>query len=474
MSDRGQSVYTLAGAEERRKLGLEDTMGRKKAKQSIFPINQLPREILAQIFWHCVPENRDLPRLMSSNSAPLLLCRVCPSWRQLALATPNIWTTVGIIIRTQDADPSAFSHVINIWLERSGILPLTLYLVQHLGAGTRLDAYAHLKAILSVLYSHSSRWENVTFNWFESPELSLPRLGKLPFLRAFHLFVPSRISICPLFSETPPRLAQLSWPHTHHASMNPQIPWSQITYLHIVDLMTVSSASEMIRLCPQMEEFSVHLEQDHEFMAMVADSHVPRGSRVVNYHLQKLSISVEGDCSSLLDSLALPALREFLSFFYEDLDYAALPFTCHSLLAFLTQSKCKLKELRFYDCRFIDSAFLECLAHESLETIEVLDIAYNPKFTDPVLIGLTDLPSLPAHRVLLPKLTHLTLKMCLASASPGTLGGMLLSRYCSREHEAPVERLESLSLMVRDGYLSEADKDIIEDAAAEGVKVELL
>lgn len=62
----GRSICTGAGEHEAENSAkLEGAMGknsrhRASATQSIFPINQLPREILAQIFWHCVLENTDV------------------------------------------------------------------------------------------------------------------------------------------------------------------------------------------------------------------------------------------------------------------------------------------------------------------------------------------------------------------------------------------------------------------------------
>ena len=91
-----------------------------------------------------------------------------------------MWTVVGIIIRDPDADPSTYSQVVNTWLKRSGTLPLTLYLGQvSLLYDVPLSRTKPglIKAILSVFYMHSSRWEDVTLTLYESPKLSLPRLG---------------------------------------------------------------------------------------------------------------------------------------------------------------------------------------------------------------------------------------------------------------------------------------------------------
>ena len=98
-------------------------------KHSNFPINQFPREILAEIFWNCLP-GTDSQQMLKS-AAPLLVSSICSSWRELALATPKLWISVGMVIGNPDRDPSATgTQVVNTWLERSGTLPLNLYLTQ--------------------------------------------------------------------------------------------------------------------------------------------------------------------------------------------------------------------------------------------------------------------------------------------------------------------------------------------------------
>src|SRR6266550_9379711 len=56
---------------------------------SASPINRFAREILTEIFWNCVPRVADPEGWMSSKNAPLLLCRVCSSWRSIVLDTPR-------------------------------------------------------------------------------------------------------------------------------------------------------------------------------------------------------------------------------------------------------------------------------------------------------------------------------------------------------------------------------------------------
>ena len=435
------------------------------AEHSVFPINQFPREILAEIFWHCLPdmnpEARKMPAQMFKKAAPLLVSSICSSWRELALATPELWATVGIIIRNPDMDPSATAHVVNTWLERSGTLPLKLYLGQlSLLYDVPLSKTnpALAKSILSVFYSHSSRWQDVTLSLYETRSLSLPRLDT-PLLRSFRLSGPWQEAFHFPFRKSS-LLTELSWPSSIDASKNTQIPWSQISCLHILDGMSPFSVSEMIQLCPRLEEFWVGCSGFDEV------ANLPREPKVENGLLRKLELYGYDDIIPLLHSLTLPALEQFTCSSQSGVeDVPVIPTDLHeSLLDLLTRSKCKLKKLKLGDCNFSADGFLECLEHEAFETIQDLSIVEWPQLTDDVLIRLTHPPPPAAPRILLPKLTHLSLDYCL-DASPGTLGEMVSSRYYTETNE--VEELEVLVLTVQD--LDEEDETIIEDLAADGL-----
>ena len=437
------------------------------AMPSVFPINQLPREILAEIFWNSMPEETpaELPVQMWRRAAPLLPCSVCSSWRELALAMPELWSSVGIIIRNPDMDPSTTADVINTWLKRSGSLPLTLCLGQLslVYDNPRLRSKpALVKSILSVFCSHSSRWRDVSLYLYDTRSLLLPRVNT-PLLRSFDLAgimdkpirFPFRGSSC---------LTQLSWPFPLDASKIPHIPWRQISLLSISSGMTLFSALEMIRSCPRLEEFTVDCSGFDEVVDL------PGEPIVENFRLRRLKLNVYEDSSPLLRAIRLPALEEFNYHFPEVVDefYAAVR---QSLLDFLTRSNCKLKKLGLSGCKFSADEFLECLEHEAFETIQELSITEQPELTDEVLLRLTYPPSPTSSRTLLPKLTHLTLEYCL-NTSPGTLGEMVSSRYYPETGE--VEELEEFVLSVE--TLDEEDETILEDLAADGLdaKIEIL
>ncbi|KAH6910996.1 hypothetical protein BKA70DRAFT_50686 [Coprinopsis sp. MPI-PUGE-AT-0042] len=53
----------------------------------------MPPDILRSIFSHCVP-HYTIERSMQVSSAPLLLTQICRHWRDLAIKTPTLWSTI--------------------------------------------------------------------------------------------------------------------------------------------------------------------------------------------------------------------------------------------------------------------------------------------------------------------------------------------------------------------------------------------
>ncbi|KAF8186719.1 hypothetical protein BJ912DRAFT_1143795 [Pholiota molesta] len=58
-------------------------------------INDLPTEILCEIFARCVDQS-SARVLMQPNTkiAPMLLCQVCATWRAMALSIPPLWSHI--------------------------------------------------------------------------------------------------------------------------------------------------------------------------------------------------------------------------------------------------------------------------------------------------------------------------------------------------------------------------------------------
>ncbi|KAJ7211560.1 hypothetical protein GGX14DRAFT_329134, partial [Mycena pura] len=62
----------------------------------VYPVLTLPNEITSRIFVQCLPDHgrvRPSPR-----SVPLLVAQVCRRWREVALATCKLWSSIDVHI----------------------------------------------------------------------------------------------------------------------------------------------------------------------------------------------------------------------------------------------------------------------------------------------------------------------------------------------------------------------------------------
>ncbi|KAJ7592592.1 hypothetical protein C8J56DRAFT_479513 [Mycena floridula] len=65
-------------------------------KAILAPIRRLPEDMLREIFVSCLPSNK--AAAIAITEAPLLLGRICLSWREIALSTPALWASIHVHI----------------------------------------------------------------------------------------------------------------------------------------------------------------------------------------------------------------------------------------------------------------------------------------------------------------------------------------------------------------------------------------
>ncbi|KAF8637738.1 hypothetical protein AX17_002613 [Amanita inopinata Kibby_2008] len=420
------------------------------------PIGQFPSEVLAEVFKHCLPIPGNFTR-MPKDVAPLLLCRVCSSWRTLARSTPELWKVMSMHITKIREDVEYVAAFITAWLERSGTLPLTI----HLKITYRV-AEAYVDAILNCSCQYALRLETVYIGYPHYSSVSLLEMRELPLLRSYH-HGPTLLDQDHPFASLP-RLTQLRWPGPLSIIEHPSIPWHQLTRLDIASQLSSYTILEMIQNCPELLDLSVHINGGAS-----EDDVLPYRPRVLHKRLRMLDMS-NGIKGYLLDSLTLPALKDLSLLFTEHLDYYAgtAEMIKRQLQCLFSRSECTLDKLALYDCGFRAPRFLEFLQHGALSTLTELKVENSricQMFTDDILLQLTDTPS-GASELLLPKLSLLSLALC-TSASPGMLGRMVFSRCCPLKEN----RLKSFLLYAR--HTDESDEDYIDQARQNGLKVDI-
>ncbi|KLO19112.1 hypothetical protein SCHPADRAFT_90711 [Schizopora paradoxa] len=131
--------------------------------------NAIP-EILVKIFNYtiCSPHNyyeiASYRNIVTQPPWPFLF--VCKHWRRVVLSSPTLWSTVVLLTRSTQINPSDganglslyHSRVLDIHFRRSGDVPLTLVLVLTLSR-------TELKSTWERLITSRHRWRDVLINF---------------------------------------------------------------------------------------------------------------------------------------------------------------------------------------------------------------------------------------------------------------------------------------------------------------------
>ncbi|KAJ7641197.1 hypothetical protein FB45DRAFT_862445 [Roridomyces roridus] len=207
-----------------------------------YPILSLPSEITSEIFLQFLPSYPERTSCIGPSS-PALLLQVCCEWRDVALATPELWSTFEV--KMGHGGPPAVhardQRLLVEWLERSKDCPLSVELFctdgppNALAAATLIDTLVrHSKR----LFPHSLRFVFEPAIWGnDGAKLSLPRNFTLqtPNLRKLHL----------------------DHPGDDFDPFKSIFPWSQITVFG--GYLAEHDAAQVLRSAKVLEECSMTL-----------------------------------------------------------------------------------------------------------------------------------------------------------------------------------------------------------------------
>ena len=128
-------------------------------------IHKFPPEISIYIFYFCLPTLdfgllHPWPQPKEMTGA-LKLGGICRKWRQLAWVTLNLWEMLYVHIAWVTTNSLAMSlpGLIKEWLDRSGVLPLTIFLVNDYPRQSEIK-FA-ISQIIDVINLHSGQWQNL-------------------------------------------------------------------------------------------------------------------------------------------------------------------------------------------------------------------------------------------------------------------------------------------------------------------------
>jgi hypothetical protein len=152
------------------------------------PVRRLPPEILSQIFLACLTFYHEGNFVFSPRKDVLLLGQICRYWRDVAISTPRLWSTLRVDLRVQNMDREL--EMTSKWLAHSGGAPLTVLLCDY-HETTRLPRtivqHSNLRELyvdvadLATLFENLSLPALVTLSLFGHK--TWPQQGFLSFLR---------------------------------------------------------------------------------------------------------------------------------------------------------------------------------------------------------------------------------------------------------------------------------------------------
>jgi hypothetical protein len=394
----------------------------------ISPVRRLPLDIIQEIFVACIPKHRNC--VMSASEAPVLLGRICSSWRALSLTTPCLWASLHIVEPPRGRYGSSNTLVdekvvqrldtMKMWLGRSGQCPLSISLQSgpdyESPPGTPPTSRSKSGEFLQGLIPFVGRWQHILFRtpsfildgMAHLTPADMPMLESVAFYPQQHHFPPRALNWENFGMLSCPRLTSFSTTGNSFKPESLPLRWQQLTALTIEGptwetSMTTEATLQTLSQCSGLRSCKL----------IVDDRQFPPTANIESLHpavelpfLHTLELDFGTVASSLLDRLSLPQLRDF-----------ALHGRANGIASFLSACA-RLECLRIASDSFTKASLLESLRalpptmrHLTIQDITRggMDISLVPPLDDDVLAALTPAPGLPAC---CPSLKTLTINYC--------------------------------------------------------------
>jgi hypothetical protein len=333
----------------------------------VYPVLALPVEITSRIFRFCLPAHgRVAP---SARSAPLLLAQICQQWRDVALSTSQLWSS--LYINGGRIPHTYVENIVRTWFYRARQTPLSV--------GLAFDRKLAPASLLELVLSHAKQIRcldlHVRAEQFRNIRAHFPILQ---YLATTHL---SQDEVW-RFLEHAPLVRGLRL--LAEVSRDVSIPLFLygLTRLEISRPISLATCLHILRSLPVLCDFKFSLDWP---TPSVPDSL----QELVFPHLSSMTLGSECS-SSVLRLLTLPNLR-----FLKLSDYSTL----EDVLEFVARSVCAIDHLVL--C-FEDMDELEMrLWLEAFPTVSTLEITnchepagllrcLDPKRSPRVMPRLTD------------------------------------------------------------------------------------
>ena len=339
------------------------------------PVTRLPPEILAHVLELCIDRRDESMPVCFHAQRPSCFAQVCKLWKAVVESDPHLWTFIDLHFAHRsredcEEDVSRAKFVIDLYLARSGALPISLTFIDH-----RLyhDATRDLISLLvDRLQTHSRRWKRILLDLPSDyfPQLcaftpcdlsSLEHLYISGDVLGGHLAAPyldleSAVNL-KSFSYTGPgdslddtidfqweRLAEVSFDFVPHDGI----------------ISTLARRFRYLARCQSLTTCSLGIEG-------AFSSGSDANQTIILPCLQTLRVrrlSPQSHACTVIDVLVLPQLQtlEIDAVVYEDREDWTPVWLNRNFSNLLTRSGCSLHHLSIQDVDFPNKELLRCLA----------------------------------------------------------------------------------------------------------------
>ncbi|KAL0579298.1 hypothetical protein V5O48_002696 [Marasmius crinis-equi] len=396
------------------------------------PIRLLPLEVVAEIFHHCLP-NQPFIR-PSPFDAPILLTQVCRHWRDIALSTPSLWSSIAVTVHKDQCTPPL--SLIETWVSRSKMQPLSFSIDErlHLEDVVEHEDLITGATVMEKFLPAYNRWKraSLTHADWRIEELGISDIrvdsGPPPLLEALYMsreywlgnvHDPLRTLLAA------PKLSTVHWRGVIAGHLNPAeiMPTESLAELKMDNLLTrehfhsiLASGSNLVKC-----SFTV-------FFAGSEEATTPFTLPV----LRELTIVADRADNRLFGILTTPALRELA---IRRLDEPPSVFQLHtgrfwsqaSFAAFLKRSACLLHTLDLAETDITPEELLEILQplSGSLDSLSISNDHNDHCCVDDEVLRALDFTSPPS---LCPRLDYLKMWGSMHTQD-GLLANVLASRW---------------------------------------------
>ncbi|KAJ7140967.1 hypothetical protein C8R44DRAFT_726662 [Mycena epipterygia] len=340
-------------------------------KALISPVRRLPLDIIQEIFLACLPTRGNC--IMSASEAPVILGRICSSWRTISLSTPHLWARLHIV---EPACPPSYTSTsfeeklvqrlktTKTWLDHSGQCPLSISL-ESCNIATTSDTpplapssstHTHPGRFLQALIPFASRWQHIEFR---VPPVFLETLSHLtamdvPMLKSVAVHQQPQSGARNLAQQLAgilhgSNISSFSSSGTNFIPSELPLRWNRLTALSIMGpsrnlpmglSISTETALETISACPELRKCELRLYDGPGPTAETRLSH----PIIEHRFLQTLEVlfvgTVDSTCRLFFGHLMLPELRSFsLKGSMQFVDTHVEPHV-HPLILFLASSRC--------------------------------------------------------------------------------------------------------------------------------------